>query len=433
MTSADRSTRDAEQRAAEQSSTPETKRHDPYAALRFRDFRLLAATTFLESLVQQMLAVAIGWDLYVRTHSAFALGLVGLVQVLPVIVLALPAGHIADQFDRRLVVLGANLLFIVAGLGLALLAGGQGPLMLIYGCILLLGASFAFSGAAGSALMSQTVPPEVFANAATWDSSVSQVSSVGGPALAGGLIALQGTGTPVYILCVGAGIIAVVLLLLMRSQAAVRTREAASLSTLLAGVGFLWQTQIILAAITLDLFAVLLGGATTLLPIFARDVLHVGAGGLGWLRAAPSIGALVTVLATTRRPPLRRAGQTLLVAVAGFGVATIVFGLSRSFGLSLLMLALLGALDNISVVIRSTLLLTRVPDAMRGRVSAVNSIFISGSNELGGFESGVAAALFGPTLAVVAGGVGTILVVLGVTALWPELRRLRNLSGDEQR
>jgi hypothetical protein len=194
------------------------------------------------------------------------------------------------------------------------------------------------------------------------------------------------------------------------------------------GVRFVWRSKILLAAITLDLFAVLLGGATALLPIFARDILQVGPTGLGWLRAAPSIGAVLMAIALVYLPPFRRAGATLLLAVAGFGAATIVFGLSRSFVLSLAMLGLLGALDNISVVIRSTLLLTQTPDMMRGRVSAVNSVFIGASNQLGGFESGLAAALFGPIIAVVGGGIGTILVVAAVGLIWPEMRRLGRLG-----
>ena len=198
--------------------------------------------------------------------------------------------------------------------------------------------------------------------------------------------------------------------------------------SLVAGVSFVWRTKIILAAITLDMFAVLLGGATTLLPIFALSVLHVGAAGLGVMRAAPSIGAVVMALTLAHLPPLRRAGRALIWAVAGFGVATVVFGVSRSFALSLAALVALGAMDNISVVIRSTLMLTRTPDAMRGRASAVNSLFIGASNELGGFESGVVAALFGPVVSVVAGGLGVVAVVGVVALIWPEVRRLGRLD-----
>jgi hypothetical protein len=221
------------------------------------------------------------------------------------------------------------------------------------------------------------------------------------------------------------------LLLFLNSKQATYTREATSVRSLAAGVGFVWRTKIILATITLDLFAVLLGGATTLLPIYAQNILHVGPIGLGWLRAAPSIGAVVIALSLAHLPPFKKAGWMLLVAVAGFGVATIVFGVSRWFPLSFAMLVALGGLDNISVVVRSTLLLLRPPDEMRGRISAVNSVFVGSSNQLGGFESGLAAAIFGPTLAVVGGGIGTILVVIAVGLIWPEVRQLGRLVATE--
>jgi MFS family permease len=215
---------------------------------------------------------------------------------------------------------------------------------------------------------------------------------------------------------------------MVRGQQAARSTEPVTLASLLAGVRFLRHNRILLAAITLDLFAVLLGGATTLLPVFARDILDVGPTGLGWLRAAPSIGAVLMALVLAYLPPTKRAGRTLLWAVAGFGAATVVFGLSQSFGLSFLMLAFLGAFDNVSVVIRHTLLLVLTPDELRGRISAVNSVFIGASNELGGFESGVAAALIGPIAAVALGGVGTILVVLIVALVCPEMRRLGRME-----
>ena len=202
------------------------------------------------------------------------------------------------------------------------------------------------------------------------------------------------------------------------------------LASLLGGVRFVWHAKAILAAITLDLFAVLFGGATTLLPIFAKDILHVGAEGFGWLRAAPSIGAVAIAVMLLGRPPMRRAGRSLLIAVAGFGLATIMFGFSRSFPLSLVMLIIAGGLDMISVVVRQTLVQLRTPDEMRGRVSAVNSVFIDTSNELGGFESGASAALFGPVVSVVAGGIVTVLVVSAVAVAWPELRNMRGLAGD---
>jgi hypothetical protein len=262
----------------------------------------------------------------------------------------------------------------------------------------------------------------------TWESGVWQASSILGPALGGLVIALEGRAAPAYALVAGALLLAALLAVLIRPRPVARSEEELTLSSLFAGTRFIWNTKVILAAITLDMFAVLLGGATALLPIFARDILQVGATGLGWLRAAPAVGAVLSALTLAHLPPFKRAGRTLLLVVAGFGLATIVFGLSHSFALSLLMLALLGAFDNISVVIRSTLLLTRTPDNMRGRVNAVHFVFIGISNELGAFESGVAAALLGTIGAVVAGGVGTILVVALVALIWPEVRRLGRLD-----
>lgn len=411
---------------------PPYTRHDPFAALRFRDFRLLMIGTFVTVIAEQMLNVALGWELYERTRSPLMLGLVGLVQVLPVLALALIAGHTADRFDRKRIVVLTMLTIALCTLGLTVLSYSSGPLLFIYGCLLIIGVARAFQSPAVSSLTAQVVPAEYFSNAATWESSAWQASSIIGPALGGFLIAVQKQATGVYAL-VATLILAVGLMLgLLRPRPVAPSEEELSLDSLLAGARFIWNTKIILASITLDMFAVLLGGATALLPVFARDILLVGAEGLGWLRAAPAVGATLAGLSLAFLPPFRHAGRTLLLVVAGFGLATIVFGLSRSFALSLLMLALLGALDNISVVIRSTLLLTRTPDSMRGRVNAVHFVFIGISNELGAFESGVAAALFGTIGAVVGGGIGTILVVGAVALLWPEVRRLGRLNDFEE-
>lgn len=363
-------------------------RHDPFAALRFRDFRLLMIGTFVTVIAEQMLNVALGWELYERTRSPLMLGLVGLVQVLPVLALALIAGHTADRFDRKRIVVLTMLTIALCTLGLTVLSYSSGPLLFIYGCLLIIGVARAFQSPAVSSLTAQVVPAEYFSNAATWESSAWQASSIIGPALGGFLIAVQKQATGVYAL-VATLILAVGLMLgLLRPRPVAPSEEELSLDSLLAGARFIWNTKIIMASITLDMFAVLLGGATALLPVFARDILLVGAEGLGWLRAAPAVGATLAGLSLAFLPPFRHAGRTLLLVVAGFGLATIVFGLSRSFALSLLMLALLGALDNISVVIRSTLLLTRTPDSMRGRVNAVHFVFIGISNELGAFEWG---------------------------------------------
>lgn len=411
----------------DQSASP----HDPYAALRFQDFRLLLVGRFITTLGNQMLSVAIGWELWLRTHNAIALGLIGLVQVIPVILLSLLAGHVADQYNRKRIVLITQLLLAMCSVGLAWLSLVQGPLVLVYLCLLGIGIARAFNDPASSTLLPQTVPPSVFTNAATWGSSSWQLASIIGPALAGFMIWILNDVPVIYLFDAVAGIIFLVLISMIKGRELALSRKATTRESLLEGIRFIRDTKVILAAITLDMFAVLLGGAVTLLPVYATDILQVGAQGLGLMRAAPSIGAVIVAMLLAHMPPFKRAGRTLLLAVAGFGLATIVFGLSTSFWLSMFMLALLGGLDNISVVIRGTLILTRTPDEMRGRISAVNSIFIGASNELGGFESGLVAGLFGPVISVVGGGIGTILVVLAIAKIWPEMLALKTLDAPE--
>jgi MFS family permease len=414
-------------------NSPETEpRRDPYLALRFRDFRFLLVGQFLTAFGTQMISFAVGWELWLRTHDAFHLGLVGLVQIIPVILLSLPAGHVADHYNRRRIVMYTQVLLAACALGLALLSVVQGELILIYLCLFGIGAARAFYSPAQGTLLPQTVEPHAFTSAATWSSTAWQLASITGPAFAGLVVALFNTVTPLYLLDTIAGITFLLLLTQIRGRPlTLAAKGGATLESLKEGVRFIRSTKVILAAITLDMFAVLFGGAVALLPVYATDILKVGAEGLGIMRAAPSIGALIMVMFLTRLPPFQHAGRTLLLAVAGFGVATIIFGLSTSFWLSVLMLAMLGALDNISVVIRSTLMLTWVPDEMRGRTSAVNSIFIGASNELGSFESGLAARLIGTIPAVVFGGIGTILVVLAVARIWPEIRRLQTLDAPK--
>jgi MFS family permease len=402
-------------------------------ALRVRDFRLLLAGSFLSMFGRQMLSVAIGWELYLRTSSALVLGGIGLAQVLPIIVLFLPSGYIADRYSRRYVVIGSQVVLALASLYLAFLSYQHGSLWLIYACLAIMGGAQSFNGPASSALVAQVVPESAYENAMTWRSSVTQLSAVLGPTTGGLLIGILQSATFVYVLCAITSIIFIALLVPMHVNPQKKLASTKrTLASLVEGMRFLGKAQVLLAAITLDLFAVLLGGATTLLPIYAQNILHVGPIGLGWMQAASSIGAICTALILASRPPFKHAGYTLLLAVTGFGVATIIFGLSRSFWLSLLMLFLLGACDNISVVIRSTLLLVRTPDEMRGRVSAVSSLFISSSNQLGGFESGLVAQLIGPVLSVVTGGIGTILVVLLIAFLWPEMRHLGTLREEKQ-
>ena len=404
--------------------------HDPFAAMRFRDYRLFTIGRVVLFTGGQMQTVALGWELYERTNSAMALGGIGLAQVLPMIALTLITGHVADKNDRKKITLYSMLLLMFCSLTLAAISYYQGAVFLIYACLLLTGVARAFLKPAGDALMWQLIPMSAFTNAATWNSSSFQLASVIGPALGGLSIALFKSATGVYILAAIAALSCFFLTAAIKPQKTNFKKEPISLKTLAAGAEFVWNNQLILAAITLDLFAVLLGGAVALLPVFAKDILHVGPVDLGYLQAAPSIGALIMAALLVYLPPIRKAGPALLWSVVGFGIVTIIFGLSRWVWLSLLMLVLSGALDSISVVIRHTLVQIRTPDHLRGRVAAINSVFISASNELGGFESGLTAALFGPVFSVVGGGIGTILVVVATAMIWPEIRKLGALHED---
>jgi MFS family permease len=408
-------------------------RRDSRAAFRYRDFRLLLISSCLAGILEQMMFVAIGWELYDRTGSTLYLGLVGLVQVIPVILLALPAGHIVDRYDRKLIAVGSYVGVAVAAGGLTLLSWTTGPLVLVFGCLFCLGIARAFQSPSTGALIAQVVPPEHYGNAATWESSGWQASSIVGPALGGFVIALHDTATPAYAITAGGLVIVAGMTLLLRLRPVERViAEKMSKDSLLAGLRFVFATKVILAAITLDMVAVLLGGATALLPVFAKDVLYVGANGLGWMRAAPAIGAVTAAVVLAHRPPFKHAGPVLLLVVSGFGFVTIVFGFSRSFALSLVALAALGALDNVSVVIRNTLMLTKTPEDVRGRVNAVHFVFIGLSNEMGAFESGVAAWLLGAVGAVVAGGIGTVLVVPLIALAWPAIRKLGRLQPNDE-
>lgn len=413
-------------------SSQNTSRHDPYAALRHRDYRLLLIGRFITSFGNEMLTFAISWELWLRTQSAFALGMVGLVQIIPVILLSLPAGHVADQYNRKRIVVISELAIGLCVLGLGWLSYTEGPLVLIYTLLLGIGIARAFNEPASSTLIPETVPPHLFASAATWNSSTWHFASITGPAFAGILIGFFNAVTLIYFFAAVAAIVFVILLTMIQGRKLALAEKSETWSSLKEGFRFMRDTRVILAAITLDMFAVLFGGAVALLPIYATDILKVGAQGMGIMRAAPSIGALMMAFVIAYTPPMKQAGKTLLYAVAGFGFATIVFGLSTSFILSVAMLGLLGALDNISVVIRGTLLLTHTPDRMRGRISAVNGIFIGVSNELGAFESGSVAALIGPVGAVVLGGIGTIIVVTTVAHIFPSIRNLKTLDVPEQ-
>lgn len=376
----------------------------------------------------QMLMVALGWQMYDITASAWDLGLVGLYQFLPALLLSLVAGQVVDRFHRARIVALCLALQGVAACGLMAATLGHWvsrDLVLLMSVVM--GVARAFQMPAQQALTPMLVPQAMLPRAMAFSSVGLQTAIIGGPAL-GGLLFAAGASV-VYGTCLALLAVGCVLALRLRYDHAPPPREAINAQSLLAGLAFVWQRKVILGAISLDLFAVLLGGATALLPMFAKDILHVGPVGLGLLRAAPAAGALLTSLALTRWPLERKVGRRMLWAVAVYGMSTLVFGVSTSFGLSLLMLAVSGCADMVSVVVRQTLVQLETPDHMRGRVGAVNSVFIGASNQLGEFESGATAALLGPVGSVVVGGVGTLLIAMSWFKLFPALARRDKLSG----
>ncbi len=403
-----------------------------YAALAQPNFQRFLVGFVFAGTGLQMLAAAASWEIYERTNSAWHLGLAGLARALPVLLLALPAGHAADLYSRRNIVVASQIGFALCAGGLALVSRAQAPIWMLYALLFATGCCRAFNGPARGSLLPTIVTAPTFHNAVTWTSAAFQYAAIVGPIVAGVLIARSGVVWPVYALTAVGNLVFAVLALGIRPLVATPGNGTFTARSMLAGMGHLWRERTILGAITLDLFAVLLGGATALMPIFAKDVLGVGELGFGALRAAPYVGALVMAFVIAHRPPFRRAGTTLLWAVASFGVAMIVFGLSRNLWLSLAALIAAGAVDNISVVVRHVLVQVRTPDELRGRVGAVNSVFIECSNELGAFESGAVAALVSPVFSVVSGGVGTIAVAVVVALAFPELRRLGELREREE-
>ncbi len=394
----------------------------PYAVLRNPNYALYLIGRFIASFGQQMLTVAVGWELYERTGKSLALGLVGLMQFLPMVLMTLPAGHIADTRNRKHVIIAMQVVLVFASLGLALISMYHVNVSWVYACLFASGLARTFLWSASASFMPQLVTREQFPRAVAWSANSFQFSAVAGPAIGGALIALTHNAATIYLLNAAASAICLTLVCFVRSQHKPVVKADFSLAGLLGGFHFVFKTDVILGAVTLDMFAVLFGGATALLPVYAKDILHVGPSGLGLLEAALPVGSLVCGLYMAHRPPMMKAGQTLLLGVAVFGLAMIGFGFSKSFPLSWLMLFLGGFADNISVVVRHTLVQLLTPDAMRGRVSAVNNLFIGTSNELGGFESGFVSNFFGPVVSVVSGGIATVLVVIGIAAKWPKLR-----------
>lgn len=398
-------------------------RHDPFAALRIPNYRFFLIGWFIALIGTRIQSVAIGWEMYERTGEALALGLVGLAQALPTMLLALPAGYLADRFHRPRLVMLSLAAMTMTSLALAVLSYRQGSVSWMYFFLFLDAMAVILGRPARSALLPQLVPNHVFPNAVTWNTSLMQISGVVGPAIGGFVIYWS---VPLaYVLAAASSLIYISMLARLHLEhGELRAPAGSAMQNLLAGIHFVRRTRIILAMITLDMFGVLLGGAVYLLPIYAVDILDVGAAGFGWLRAAPALGAMCMAFSLIFLPPMRRAGWSLLLNVAGFGVATIVFGFSTSFWLSFAMLFLTGAFDNVSMVIRQTLQQLLTPNYMRGRVSAVSAVFVSASNELGGLESGVVAHWFGPVFSAVSGGVGTLIVVALTGWLAPELRNL---------
>ena len=409
---------------------PPSLAHDPYAALRIRDFRLFIIGSFVANLGIQMQLTALRWEIYERTGQALNLGLVGLAEYLPVLLLVLPAGHLADRVDRRRIIFFSYLAMGCCSLGLAYVSHTQANVLWDYVLLVIIGCARAFAHPARASLVPSLVPREIFSNAVTWSTSSYHLACVVGPAAGGFLLDAFGGATQVFLSDSGAAMSFCFLLLLIRYRPPIRDPHTMTTTSLAAGFTFAWRTPLVLGAIALDMFAVLLGGAVALLPIYAKDILQVGPRGLGLLQAAPAVGALIMAFILAHRPPMKKAGKALFLSVIGFGVATIIFGVSRWFSLSLLMLFCTGFLDTISVVIRHTLVQLSTPDELRGRVSAINFLFIGASNELGGFESGLVAQWFGATISVVSGGVGTLLVVAIFAILFPQLRRYGRLGSQ---
>lgn len=441
---------------------PERRKHDPYAAFRSRGYTLFTIGNLLSVIGRQMLAVAVEWEIYARTHSATALGLVGLVFAIPIVGLSLPAGDLADRISRKRIIQVSLVLTTITSAVLALvsahhLAIPQYPILkgfnhglaaiarvferhhtdfhfedasipLIFVLLFVRATGITFNWAARTSFFPTLVPRDAFSNAVTWNNSVFQIGSVVGPALSGFFVARIGFPFVYTLEAISAALFFLLVMPIPRANEPRPRPEQSRWSSLAAGIQFVFSRKVILATITLDLFAVLLGGAVALLPIFADQILHCGPIGLGWMRAAPAIGAFGMALTVAYLPPMRRAGNILLWCVAGFGVATIIFGLSTAFWLSLAMLFVVGALDSVSVIVRGSIVQLVTPDEMRGRVSAVNNIFIGTSNEFGALESGLTAAMFGPVISVVSGGIGTILVVLAAAWRWPEIRKIGRLD-----
>ena len=411
----------------------------PYEVLRNANLVRYLTGRFIATSGHLMFVMAVGWEIFERTGSALALGMVGLTMIVPMFLLTLPAGHYADNHSRRHIIMVAVSIMAVANVGQALISANQAPVPLIYVCLFVASAARTFMGAAMASFLPQLVERRDFSRAVTWNTGLFHLSAILGPILGGLLIsACHRHAWPVYAINSFAALTFLLLLSGVRVKATATLKQKLTFQNLLTGFNFVFSTRIILGIITLDMFAVLLGGSTALLPVFAKEILHVGPRWLGLLQAALPLGAVLCSVYLAHRPPLQKAGRSLFLAVACFGLATIAFGVSKWYWFSFAMLLICGLVDNVSVVVRHTLVQMLTPDEKRGRVSAVNNLFIGTSNELGEFESGSVAHLLGPAmgntiavgamLSVVVGGVGTLIVVGAIAYYWPEIRRYGRLD-----
>jgi len=401
-------------------------------AFTYPNFVSYTLARFFIVLALEMQSVAVGWQVYEITHRPIDLGYVGLAQFLPGFALFLFGGHAADLFDRRkLLTLCYAGFALCSGLLLGISWRAPRSVHLIYIVLVLYGSIRSFNWPASRALLPQLVPEEHFPNAVAWNASTFQVATIAGPAVGGVAYAAFRGPEAVYASSIVAAVVAIVMTVRIHPAPQMMPKEPVSLRTVLAGFRYIWQKKLILGSISLDMFAVLLGGAVALLPVYAREILHAGPWGLGLLRSAPGVGAAVMAMVVAYWPIRRRAGIAMLVCVAGFGVFTIAFGISRSLIISLCMLFLVGASDMVSVIIRATLVQIATPDEMRGRVNAIDMLFIGVSNELGEFESGLTAQWFGTVRAVVLGGIGTLVVIAAWAGLFPELRKADQLTVAE--
>jgi MFS family permease len=416
------------------SSTKNSIIHDPFAALRYKEFKFFLYARFFLTVAIQMQSVIVGWQVYTHTKDVLDLGLIGLAEALPFIAVSLFAGHVADTFNRKIIILIGILFMLISSIGFLYLSRhdeliNQWGVLPFFYITSFIGITRGFLAAAFPSFMSQLLPRTMYANAATWNSTVWHIASILGPTLAGFICAISfTTAYQINIILIA---IAIISFLFIASKPLQKPEiKEGLLKSLSVGIKFVFSNQLILGALSLDLFAVLFGGAVAILPAFANEVLRVTSVELGFLRAAPAAGAVIMALIIAYFPPQKNAGRNLFLSIIGFGIATIFFAFSSNYYWSLFFLFLTGAFDNVSVVVRHTILQLSTPDQMRGRVSAVNSIFIGSSNEIGGFESGLAAKFMGLVPSVAFGGIMTVIIVLITAKLTPKLRKL-NLNTIE--